>query len=267
MSTLKGESTNAIFGTLKNFIVTYPTIDETLLETPENLAATEPTTPQIAYTVASQHLPTFNFEPISNQWIGNIVIAGRNSDVSNQSISYRLYKNSVLQASGTFTANANNYYTFHVLSSYFQNVVLGDVLAVKLWGNTNVNIDYKAFYVVFSRFYLEKSTRVLYKLQYITDTAANAIPNLTLGNPSKLSGYISCVQITNAGSAIMNITDNSTRGIDITTIKGALGWFRHALGDYSTTSPEVLNSDTLRPYYRTGQKLLNISYYNTNIDI
>jgi hypothetical protein len=136
---------------------TYPDVQETTI-TPETLPTTEPTDPQIAYTVAQADLVQTSFPLFQRIEVALLNASGQ--VVTAATISYRMTKNGVSVKTGTFTVAANYYYR---LGCYFYNVAVGDVLGIKLWSNqTNSNWDMKTFWMNVTRFIPFNKPRCLY---------------------------------------------------------------------------------------------------------
>jgi hypothetical protein len=125
---------------------TYPNVQETTI-TPETLPTTEPTDPQIAYTVADADLVQLSLNVFQRIDVAFLNASG--TVVTATTISYRMTKNGGSVKTGTFTVAANYYYR---LGCYFYDVAVGDVLGIKLWSNqTGSNWDMKTFWMDVTR--------------------------------------------------------------------------------------------------------------------
>jgi len=139
---------------------TYPDIQETTI-TPETLPTTEPTNPQIAYTVAQADLVQTSFPLFKRVEVGCVNASG--TVVTAATISYRMVKNGSSVKTGTFTVAANYYYR---LGYYFYNVAVDDVLGIKLWSNqTDSNWDVKTLFVAITRITPIDKPRCLYLVE------------------------------------------------------------------------------------------------------
>jgi len=138
---------------------TYPAVQETQI-TPETLPTSEPTDPQIAYTIAQADLVQLSFNVF--QRIEVAILNGSGQVVTAATISYRMTKNGVSVKTGTFTVAANYYYR---LGCYFYNVAVGDVLGIKLWSNqADSNWDMKTFWMNVTRVIPFNKPRCLYNI-------------------------------------------------------------------------------------------------------
>jgi len=217
--------------------ITYRTPLETLLKTPETLPTEEPTVPQISYTVAEEHLPTFSFPPYGKKWVALLYGAGK--FVTAGILHWKTRKNGAAVASGSASVSANYYYT---VNAFFFDVAVGDVLELALWSNqTDSNWDYKAFQVQVTRLIPFNKPRLLRPCNF---SSVPAHPVLTLGNPS-VSGTSSLHPYHNDRllPSISGITEYASLYVGNT-----YGIFRIYRGDYST-STSVSTSSTYRPYY------------------
>jgi hypothetical protein len=229
---------NPIFTSLKTLNITYQTPQETLLGTPETLPTTEPTTPQISYTVANADLPTFNLSPYQKKWVAIVIGAGK--AVTAATIYWRMKKNGASVNNGSSSVSANNFYTWNC---FFYDVAVGDVLELALWSSvSDSNWDYKAYQIQVSRLIMLNKPRLLVPCNF----AASALhPTLTLGNQS--SSY-SGLCIYHLDQYFMIIT--SATSFDVLYPKNTYGMFRINYGDYTYSNSSVLRtSTTYRPYY------------------
>jgi hypothetical protein len=139
---------------------TYPDVQETTI-TPETLPTTEPTDPQIAYTVTAADLVQLSLNVFQRIEIGILNASGK--VVTAATISYRMTKTGVSVKTGTFTVAANYYFR---LGCYFYNVAVGDVLGIKLWSNqTDSNWDMKTFWMDVTRITPLNKPRRLYNVE------------------------------------------------------------------------------------------------------
>jgi len=224
---------------LKTLNITYQTPQETLLGTPETLPTSEPGTPQIGYTVASDGLPSFDLPPYQKKFVAVLIGAGK--FVTAGTVYYRMKKNGASVATGSNSVSANYYYTWNC---YFYDVAVGDVLELALWSNqTDSNWDYKAFQIQVSRLIPFNKPRLLMPCNF---AALGTQPALTLGNPtvtySSLNPY-------HCDLPLPSITAANLYGV---LYPNLYGMFRIGFGDSSyPNTATVLTSSTYRPrYYR-----------------
>lgn len=123
--------------------ITYPSPDETLLDTPIDLPTSEPAEAQISYTLGSQHMPTWSPYELEHVKTAILYAAGENTGSSAVTVYHRILKNGVNVATGSFSVSADRYYSQNHCN--FLNVSIGDTLSCKLWaGAAGVNWDASA---------------------------------------------------------------------------------------------------------------------------
>ena len=226
---------------LKTLNITYQTPQETLLGTPETLPTAEPATPQIAYTVASADLPTFNLPPYQKMWVAFLFGAGK--AVTAATIYWRMKKNGASVRTGSSAVAAATFYT---VDSFFNNIAVGDVLELALWSSVaDSNWDYKAYQIQVTRLILLNKPRLLLPCNF---AGIAAHPNLTLGNPS----------IYGTAGFFAQHVDKPLPSISAATLyrslypKDTYRLFRIYYGDYGYGNSSFLKTDaTYHPcYYR-----------------
>jgi hypothetical protein len=139
---------------------TYPAVQETTI-TPETLPTTEPTNPQIAYTVADADLAQLSLGVF--QRIEVAILNASGQFITAGTLNYRMVKNGSSVKTGSFAVSANYYYR---LGCYFYNVAVGDVLGIKLWSNqADSNWDMKTFWMDVTRITPLNKPRCLYNVE------------------------------------------------------------------------------------------------------
>jgi hypothetical protein len=176
-------------GSKRLFTITYATPRESLESTPITLPTTEPTDPQITWTVQDSDLPVFSVKPFSVKYIACVYGAGK--FVTAGTLSWRMVKNGASVATGTASVAANTFYT---VNAFFLDVVAGDVLGLKLWSSvTNSNWDYKALFCYPTRlipFPTFNYKQILKDVKIWNTDSPTLFPTLTQGNPSpSISSY------------------------------------------------------------------------------
>ena len=239
------------FAGLITLVTTYPNPQETLLGTPETLPTTEPSTPQIGYTVQSSDLPTVNI-PLASR-MNVVFVYGAGKFVTAGTLSWRMKKNGVSVLNGTKAVSANTFYT---VNAYFSDIAIGDLLELALWSDqTDSNWDYKALAGFLSR-PLIYSKLVKNCFRNVTFPAGTKKPILTLGTPSELGpGYYYPLHLNRTIATIM--TNPYT--FDIIE-SGSYGIFQVSYGDgLGLNKCEIGTSATYRPYYRNQYVPLSIT--------
>jgi len=227
-------------GSLKTINITYQTPQETLLGSSETLPTSEPTDPQIAYTVQAGDLPTFSLQPYSKIWIATLHPAGK--FVTAGTLSWRMIKNGGSVATGTISVAANYYYT---ISAFFYDVTIEDILGVKLWSNrTDSNWDYKAYFIRASRFVFFNRLMLFKPISY---TVSN-LPVLTLGNPGVPYEGQERIQLDSGQYIVMDAV--GTFLFEVCYQKTTYGLFRKYYGDVSYQNTMLSQTHaSYRPYY------------------
>jgi hypothetical protein len=239
----------------KTLNITYQTPQETLLDTPETLPTSEPTTPQIGYTVQSSHLPTLSLLPYSKKWAALVIGAGK--CVTAATIYWRMKKNGASVATSSTSVSANYYYT---VVAYFFDVAVDDVLELALWSNqADSNWDYKAFQVQVTRIIPFNKPRLLMPCNF---AAVTVQPVLTLGNPS--------VSVNDGFYA--HHLDKSLAQISAATLleslffKDTYGLFRISYGDITSNTTYATTHSTSRPRHRRNYVPTQIIMRGVKID-
>ena len=139
---------------------TYPDVQETTI-TPETLPTTEPTNPQIAYTVAQADLVQLSLNVF--QRIEVAILNASGQFITAGTLNYRMVKNGSSVKTGSFAVSANYYYR---LGCFFYNVAVGDVLGIKLWSSVaDSNWDMKTFWMDVTRIIPLNKPRRLYNVE------------------------------------------------------------------------------------------------------
>lgn len=170
-------------------------------------------------------------------------MSGKNTSGSTVTVSYSIYKNSILVASSSQASITNNVWWTQSHHRVY-DVVVGDIIEARVWTPTaGVYLDYHAFAVAPSRIEVTKDPLV----QDLNITLINH-PTLTLGVPQISVGgaWLHYPHVTglinfgvSTGVAIPHACINSS-------VQGYLG--RAAQGDASVSSG-VQTHGTIHPYY------------------
>jgi len=242
---------------LKTLNITLQTPLETLLGTPETLPTTEPSTPQISYTVADANLPSYNIMPYVKKHVAYLIGAGK--FITAGTIYYRIKKNGASVYNGSVSVPANTYFT---INGFFYDITVGDVLELSLWSSvTNSNWDYKAFSIMVTRLILMNRQRILKPCNF---SAVTAYPALTLGNPAVYSTYAFYTYFDN-DSLIKNLT--STFVFSVFSVGNTYGMFRVYMGDNLAAGGAIaLTNATYRPYYYQNKVPTQIIMRGLKID-
>lgn len=226
------------YTSLKKLKITYRTPLETLLS-PVTLPTTEPPTPQIGYTVAETHLPTFSIGVHRPIYVAYLIGTGQFTTAG--TLYWRMKKNYVSVHLGSTVVSTNYYYT---VNCFFYDVKVGDVLELALWSSvTDSNYHYHAFQIYLTRLIPINNPRLLAFFKIVTTTA---VPLLSLGNPS-YSDVAS--HIYHSGRRLFDFMSD---GFTLTHVypDDTYGFFRTGYGDYSYANSAIARTSAIyRPYY------------------
>ena len=126
--------------------ITYPDPDETPLETPVVLPTSEPASPQVSYTLATKHLPTWSPYELPHSKMMMLYAGGKNTSGGTLTAYWRVKVNGANHSTGSGTGvSADAYWTLNSLNLPIPASV-GDTVDVYLWASrANAELQYKAF--------------------------------------------------------------------------------------------------------------------------
>lgn len=156
----------------------YPDADDAILETPIELPASEPETPQIAYTVSSSHCPMWTPYELPHTKSASI-FASTTANTYPRYVYYRLTRNGSSVATGSWYHSSPLDYTHQIPG--FIGVQVGDVLGCSLWSHdVGVVIKHKALIV--------QPTRICAGMGWLSNVgvvvSTEAGKQLRLGSPT-----------------------------------------------------------------------------------
>jgi hypothetical protein len=230
-----------LFTSLKTLNITYQTPQETLLGTPLTLPTSEPTDPQVAYTVQESDLPTFNVQPFSKVWLARVLAGGQ--FVTAGTLYWKMLKNGQSVASGSGSVSANYWWS---CTGAFFDVQVGDVLALKLWSSVgDSKLDRYAFAVHVSRIKLFKT--LWHKDVTIVCSGSSTFQNFNAGSFGA-SGY---TYVYNGHSGIYYGDYSSTgftlSGIALLSVVEPYGLIRVAFGDATMSNTANVGTRSSSP--------------------
>jgi hypothetical protein len=238
-------------GSKKLFTITYATPRESLESTPITLPTTEPTDPQITWTVQNSDLPVFSIKPFSVKYVACVYGAGK--FVTAGTLSWRMVKNGASVATGTASVAANTFYT---VNAWFLDVLPGDVLGLKLWSSvSDSNWDYKALFCYPTRLFPLPLFNYKQILKDVTWSFSSSLyPTLTLGNPSRAIAslsYCTFVQGENVNNYVFHYSGDYVKTMKFCSPHQDFGILRvFYYGDFNNPNTAGVNtSATYRPYY------------------
>lgn len=247
--------------------ITYPDPNETLLDTQQALPTSEPATPQVEIEITSAMLPVWSPYELGHKNLAILFDGGWNAGSVTRTTYYRLLKNGVSVATGSYNVLAGDYYTHE--HRQFPSVELGDVIACKLWAsNTGVYYDYKAAVVY--------PTRICAGYGPMMDLllVLGAAKKLTKGSPgsSAPTGYY--LTVPGATSVYADCIYAAEGQADYDTQVSAGAWVPHATrglgypygdGRYINTRGSTFPS--LRPYHALHSVPTRIAYTPLNLRV
>ena len=244
---------NPLIGSKKLFTITYATPRESLESTPITLPTSEPTDPQITWTVQESDLPTFSLKPYSVKYIACVYGAGRFPTAG--TLSWRMVKNGASVNTGSSSVSAGYYYT---VNAFFFDVKAGDVLGLKLWSSvSDSNWDYKAIFCYPTRLFpfpLLNYKQIPVNVKIWNSDSPTLFPTLTLGNPTPwIPNYPFRGWIEGGDAYAWTLGVTATRSFPTYVPHSTYGMYQvWYYGDASNANTAVVQTDaTYRPkYYR-----------------
>lgn len=257
-----GSSSGLIVYPEKTINITYTAPRETVLETPETLASSEPTTASASFTVLNSDLPTFDMALTSVKYTGTLLVGGKNNSASSKTVNYSVSKNGSVVRTGSTSVPAGYYYC---LDSYnFFNINVNDVIEAKVWCDSTVDLRYKAFFIQPTRVQTEGNT----KHKLITDLNFTYINNQFSTNNTAPYGIGSCYNSTGNNLYVVRAEDyysnfNNRGYIPISIHDKTKGLYILDIGDYALGTILTVNSEAI---YKCNKCLLpvQIKYKPTN---
>lgn len=227
------------------------------------LPLTEPTNPQVTYTLSAGLFPVFTYPPYSVTYAAMLVVWGGNGDASNDKNLYvKPTKNgSVISTVGPTLITKAYHYT--VKAFQFPSVVVGDVIGMKLYGSTAINYRGYACLVYPTQIHFHKKPCIMKNLN-ITYLDKPAISVGT--NPVVESIGYNRIQLSGEGDNVLNY-DATTPNIDFFYPSETYGLTRCEYGDIlqQTTVVTHTTAQNTKPYYKRQLVPINIKYQAINI--
>lgn len=237
--------------------ISYPDpYEPPLLDPPEALPTSEPTTAQIEITITSAMLPVWSPYELEHVKTAILYAAGKNTSGATRTVYYRILKNGVNIATGSgSTVNGDNYTYTHY---NFLDVNVGDVLGCKLWANgVGCNWAYKSAIVVPTR--CGPAATLVHNMV----VAVVRAPALTRGSPSALEAYSYLFHADEQWITLMRAY-TQRHAACFSAAQSRL--FRSGAGDVGQTS-DFRTSQTAYPYYRQPIVLSHICYTPLNLRV
>jgi hypothetical protein len=242
--------------------ITYPDPDETPLETPVALPTSEPASPQVSFTLATNHLPTWSPYELPHSKMMMLYAGGKNTSGGTLTVYWRVKINGANHSTGSGNPAANAYWTLNSLDLPIPASV-GDTVDVYLWASgANVELHYKAFACCPTR--IGPYDIALADVVVVT---GDYYPNLTKrssGTPSA-TGYPPYVQMSNTEATLgfYFYLNNSIR-----VIAPYKTWrlLRADQGDRSVSN-QMRVSPAYMPRYYTNARITRIAYTPLNLRV
>jgi len=234
--------------TLKIITIELKDAVENLQSTPTSLPTSEPAESQISITLAEADLPIVKVNGVdipTITYLAFVYAGGKNADAASQTVYWRMLKNSSSLSDGSFSVDANYYWT---ISAFYYDVSAGDTIELRLWASSaNVNWDYDAYACPYTRPFPYESSKVVNLLVQTKDITT--YPTLTLGNPA--AAWLTRYFLANGQTGYNERT--ATTGEAEHFERWSSFIIRLWLGDrYYQNSAFYKVHETYRPYYGAG---------------
>lgn len=155
----------ALLGPYRIITITYPPVQETVLDTPEVLSWPQPDDPQINVEITADLLPIFDPAPLNTPKYHACIYTGGTAPDASHTIYCFAYKNSTPVADGTLDATVDQHWT---QMAFFSDIIEGDILSVKLASrfSTDALWDWWGFAMFTDTFQLAPDDQVLARVIY-----------------------------------------------------------------------------------------------------
>ena len=243
--------------------ISYPDPDETPLETPVALPTSEPASPQVSYTLATQHLPTWSPFELPHSKMMMLYAGGKNTSGGTLTVYWRVKVNGANHSTGSNTnVTASAYWTLNSFDLPIPASV-GDTVDVYLWASgAGVDLQYKAFACAPTR--IGPYDAALADVVVVID---GLYPVLTKGpRPTDCNNGVCRIPMSNT-----NATQNwrlypGSNSIRVIAPYAAWRLLQAYLGDNSVANLTFVNS-TYMPYYYCNYRITRIAYTPLNLRV
>ncbi|MEA4884241.1 MAG: hypothetical protein VB144_11420 [Clostridia bacterium] len=243
--------------------ISYPDPDETPLETPVALPTSEPASPQVSFTLATKHLPTWSPYELPHSKMMMLCAGGKNTSGGTLTVYWRVKINGANHSTGSNSyVSASQYWTLNSLDLPIPASV-GDTVDAYLWASgAGVDWQYKAFACM--------PTRIgPYDIALADVVVAhdNYYPVLTKGpNPysSTAYGYIQPMSATNKDLYCFLLY--GTNLIRVAAPYATWRLLRAWWGDRQDSNQINTNSSAMPLYYR-NYRITRIAYTPLNLRV
>ena len=243
--------------------ISYPDPDETPLETPVALPTSEPASPQVSFTLATKHLPTWSPFELPHSKMMMLYAGGKNTSGGTLTVYWRAKVNGANHSTGSNTnVKASAYWTLNSLDLPIPASV-GDTVDVYLWASgAGVDLQYKAFACAPTR--IGPYDAALADVVVVID---GLYPVLTKGPKPGINGVGSQnipMSSTNANQ-IWGLLSGSN---SIRMIAPYAAWrlLRAHYGDYGVVKEITVSTNTL-PCHHANYRITRISYTPLNLRV
>lgn len=239
--------------------ISYPDpYEPPLLDPPEALPTSEPTTAQIEITITQAMLPVWSPYELPHVKTAFLYAGGKNTSGGSISIYYRLLRNGENVLTGSASVGAGLSY----IGSFARwlDVQPGDVLACKLWaGAAGCNWDYKALTIYSTRIGLGRE-RLLFDVLVIDEYP----PNLAKCDYLAGVGSMAWLPIPNTPNTEVFWQSASNKRLPMVRVDKDYGFARGIYSDRSALAS--VRTGSTRGYY-IDRVLTRISYTPLNLRV
>lgn len=194
---------------------------------PESIPTTEPSTGQFDRTIQETDFPTITPSGMYAIHVAYVAMAGQNTSTSAVTLYWRMYKNSNVVSSGSFSVSAG--YFWRLICTWL-GVYIGDRIEVRLWGSASgLNYDFTAFQIHPTRLY---SSIIVDRPNSVRFSGFAAYPVFTTANAPAGSVTQTGISVQHLDITLQTITADSS--YQVLTPRLGYGLFRVAYGDASS---------------------------------
>ena len=243
--------------------ISYPDPDETLLETPVALPTSEPASPQVSYTLATKHLPTWSPYELPHSKMMMLYAGGQNTSGGTLTVYWRVKVNGANHSTGSNSyVYASNYWTLNSLNLPIPASV-GDTVDVYLWASgAGVDLQYKAFACVPTR--IGPYDIALADVVVVMD---GSYPALTKGpNPNNAGEGYWRIPMSNTNKDQSFSPNYGSSLIRMIAPYAAWRLLRAYWGDQIIIN-QINSNSTYMPYYTRNYRITRIAYTPLNLRV
>lgn len=243
--------------------IAYPDPDETPLETPVALPTSEPASPQVSFTLATKHLPTWSPYELPHSKMMMLYAGGKNTSGGTLTVYWRVKINGANHSTGSNGfVSASQYWTLNSLDLPIP-ASIGDTVDVYLWASgAGVDLQYKAFACVPTR--IGPYNVALADVVVVVD---GYYPVLTKGPwPFRADDGYCRIPMSNTNKDQQWYLNYGSNLIRMIAPYAAWRLLRIHYGDYNILNQIKISSTYMPCYYRNG-RITRLAYTPLNLRV